>query len=87
MKLCDQGDMQCLTICELINATCISVSWGDDTRLLFTLTGLTFDVACYGPDYKPHQDVVDIFDAVVHAFEQSSTYDVLASWVTPTRIV
>ncbi|KAF8481971.1 ribonuclease T2 [Russula ochroleuca] len=25
----------------------------------------TFDIACYGPDYKPHQDVVDFFGAVV----------------------
>ncbi|KAI0296224.1 ribonuclease T2 [Russula brevipes] len=39
----------------------------------------TFDVACYGPDYQPHQDVVDFFDAVVRAFKQFPTYDILAS--------
>ena len=25
-------------------------------------------MACYGLDYKPHQDVVGLFDDVVHAF-------------------
>ncbi|KAH9049354.1 ribonuclease T2 [Lactarius hengduanensis] len=39
----------------------------------------TFDVACYGPGYLPHQDVVDFFDAVVRAFRQFPTYDILAS--------
>ncbi|KAK7695324.1 hypothetical protein QCA50_002515 [Cerrena zonata] len=39
----------------------------------------TFDVACYGPDYKKNQDVVDFFDAVVRAFKQYPTFDMLAS--------
>ncbi|KAI0275044.1 ribonuclease T2 [Gloeopeniophorella convolvens] len=39
----------------------------------------TFDVACYGPNYKKHQDVVNFFDAVVRAFKQFPTYDMLAA--------
>ncbi|KAF7307101.1 Ribonuclease T2 [Mycena indigotica] len=40
----------------------------------------TFDIACYGPKYKKHQDVVDFFDAVVRAFKQYPTFDILASF-------
>jgi len=39
----------------------------------------TFDVVCYAPNYQPHQDVIDFFDAVVRAFKQFPTYDILAS--------
>ena len=39
----------------------------------------TFDLACYA-DYKKNQDVVDFFDAVIRAFKQYPTYDVLASY-------
>jgi ribonuclease T2 len=39
----------------------------------------TFDVKCYGPGYKKHQDVVDFFQAVVRAFQQYPTYDFLAA--------
>ncbi|KAI0052543.1 ribonuclease T2 [Auriscalpium vulgare] len=39
----------------------------------------TFDVACYGPGYQKHQDVVDFFNAVVRAFKQFPTFDILAS--------
>ncbi|KAI0068169.1 ribonuclease T2 [Artomyces pyxidatus] len=39
----------------------------------------TFDVACYGPDYQEHQDVVDFFNAVIRAFKQFPTFDILAS--------
>jgi ribonuclease T2 len=39
----------------------------------------TFDVACYGPDYKKHQDVVDFFQATVRAFQQYPTYEFLAT--------
>jgi ribonuclease T2 len=39
----------------------------------------TFDVACYGPNYKKNQDVVDFFQAVVRAYQQFPTYDFLAS--------
>ncbi|KAI9512561.1 hypothetical protein F5148DRAFT_956715, partial [Russula earlei] len=39
----------------------------------------TFDMAGYGPVYRPHQDVVDFCDAVVHAFKPFPTYDILAS--------
>lgn len=40
----------------------------------------TFDVACYGPQYKEHQDVVNFFDAVVRAFKYFPTFDMLASF-------
>ena len=39
----------------------------------------TFDVACYGPDYKKHQDVVDFYDAVIRAYKMFPTYDMLAA--------
>ncbi|KAL1676153.1 ribonuclease T2-like protein [Schizophyllum commune] len=39
----------------------------------------TFDVACYGDSYQEHEDVVNFFDAVVRAFKQYPTYDILAS--------
>jgi len=39
----------------------------------------TFDVACYGPSYKKHQDVINFFDAVIRAFHQYPTFDMLAS--------
>ncbi|KAJ7361522.1 ribonuclease T2-like protein [Mycena albidolilacea] len=39
----------------------------------------TFDVACYGSSYKEHQDVINFFDAVIRAFHQYPTYDLLAA--------
>ncbi|PPQ67170.1 hypothetical protein CVT25_005771 [Psilocybe cyanescens] len=39
----------------------------------------TFDVACYGSKYKKNQDVIDFFDAVVRAFHQYPTFDMLAA--------
>ncbi|EIM92241.1 ribonuclease T2 [Stereum hirsutum FP-91666 SS1] len=46
----------------------------------------TFDVACYGPDYKEHQDVVDFFQAVIRAFKMFPTYDILAaSGIVPSN--
>ncbi|OBZ68549.1 Meiotic recombination protein dmc1 [Grifola frondosa] len=39
----------------------------------------TFDVTCYGSDYKKHQDVVNFFDAVVRAFHKYPTWDMLAA--------
>jgi ribonuclease T2 len=39
----------------------------------------TFDIACYGPDYKQHQDVINYFDAVIRAFHYFPTYDMLAA--------
>ncbi|CCM04456.1 uncharacterized protein FIBRA_06636 [Fibroporia radiculosa] len=39
----------------------------------------TFDVACYGPDYKEHQEVIDFYLAVVRAFQQFPTFDMLAA--------
>ncbi|KAF8632964.1 hypothetical protein AX15_001561 [Amanita polypyramis BW_CC] len=40
----------------------------------------TFNVACYGPGYIKHQDVVDFFDATVRAFRHYPTFDMLASY-------
>ncbi|KAJ6520036.1 ribonuclease T2-like protein [Mycena sanguinolenta] len=39
----------------------------------------TFDVACYGKSYKKHQDVINFFDAVIRAYSQYPTYDMLAA--------
>ncbi|PSS29596.1 hypothetical protein PHLCEN_2v2744 [Hermanssonia centrifuga] len=39
----------------------------------------TFDVACYGPDYKQHQDVIDFYLAAIRAFQEYPTFDMLAS--------
>ncbi|KAJ7246310.1 ribonuclease T2 [Mycena haematopus] len=39
----------------------------------------TFDVACYGKSYKKHQDVINFFDAVIRAYHQYPTYDMLAA--------
>ncbi|CAL1694058.1 unnamed protein product [Somion occarium] len=52
--------------------------WGHEFSKHATCTS-TFDVACYGPDYKKHQDVVDFFDAVIRAFKMYPTFDLLAS--------
>jgi hypothetical protein len=41
----------------------------------------TFDIACYGPSYKKHQDVINYFDAVIRAFHQYPTFDMLAASV------
>ncbi|PCH34006.1 ribonuclease T2 [Wolfiporia cocos MD-104 SS10] len=46
----------------------------------------TYDVACYGPDYKEHQDVVDFYLSVVRAFQKFPTYDILAaSGIVPSN--
>ncbi|KAI0727823.1 ribonuclease T2 [Fomitopsis betulina] len=39
----------------------------------------TFDVACYGPEYREHQDVVDFYLSVVRAFQKFPTYQMLAA--------
>ncbi|KAI0962079.1 hypothetical protein AcV7_001000 [Taiwanofungus camphoratus] len=39
----------------------------------------TFDVACYGSDYKEHQDVVDFYLSVVRAFQKYPTWEMLAA--------
>nr|VWO96755.1 Ribonuclease T2 [Ganoderma boninense] len=55
-----------------------SAFWGHEFSKHATCTS-TFDVACYGPDYQKHQDVVDFFDAVVRAFKIFPTFDMLAA--------
>ncbi|EIN13999.1 ribonuclease T2 [Punctularia strigosozonata HHB-11173 SS5] len=46
----------------------------------------TFDVACYGENYKKHQDVVNFFDAVIRAFKQYPTFDMLgAAGILPSN--
>ncbi|KAI0639556.1 ribonuclease T2 [Trametes polyzona] len=52
--------------------------WGHEFAKHATCTS-TFDVACYGPDYKKNQDVVDFFDAVVRAFKMYPTWEMLAA--------
>jgi ribonuclease T2 len=39
----------------------------------------TFDVSCYGPGYKKHQEVIDFFDAAIRANKLYPTYDLLAA--------
>ncbi|KAI6031407.1 ribonuclease T2 [Pisolithus microcarpus] len=39
----------------------------------------TFDVACYEPDYKEHQDVVNFYETVVKVFQLYPTYNMLAA--------
>ncbi|KZT02477.1 ribonuclease T2 [Laetiporus sulphureus 93-53] len=39
----------------------------------------TYDVACYGPDYKEHQDVIDFYLSVVRAFQKYPTWEILAA--------
>ncbi|KIY51261.1 hypothetical protein FISHEDRAFT_70903 [Fistulina hepatica ATCC 64428] len=38
----------------------------------------TFDVACYEPDYKEHEDTVNFYDSVVCAFQQYPTWGMFA---------
>ncbi|KAA1468026.1 ribonuclease T2 [Dentipellis sp. KUC8613] len=52
--------------------------WGHEFSKHATCTS-TFDVACYGPDYKKHQDVVDFANAVIRAFHMFPTWDMLAA--------
>ncbi|KAH9950891.1 ribonuclease T2 [Amylocystis lapponica] len=39
----------------------------------------TFDVACYGSNYKEHQDVVNFYLSVVRAFQRYPTWEMLAA--------
>ncbi|THV07622.1 ribonuclease T2 [Dendrothele bispora CBS 962.96] len=52
--------------------------WGHEFSKHATCTS-TFDVSCYGPSYKEHEDVVNFFDAVIRAFKQYPTFDMLAA--------
>ncbi|ETW87059.1 Ribonuclease, T2 family [Heterobasidion irregulare TC 32-1] len=52
--------------------------WGHEFSKHATCTS-TFDLTCYGPDYKKHQDTVDFFLAVVRAFKMFPTFDTLAA--------
>jgi ribonuclease T2 len=38
----------------------------------------TFDVPCYGPNYREHEEVVDFFDTAIAYFQKLPTYDWLA---------
>lgn len=59
--------------------------WGHEFSKHATCTS-TFDVACYGPTYKKHQEVIDFFDATVRAFHQYPTFDMLAAaGITPSN--
>ncbi|KAL4246991.1 RNase T2 family protein, partial [Abortiporus biennis] len=62
-----------------------SAFWAHEFSKHATCTS-TFDVACYGPDYKKNQDVVDFFNAVIRAFKQYPTFDMLAaSGIVPSN--
>ncbi|KAH7916360.1 ribonuclease T2 [Hygrophoropsis aurantiaca] len=39
----------------------------------------TFDVACYEPGYKEHQDVVNFYETVTKVFQMYPTYNMLAA--------
>jgi len=39
----------------------------------------TFDVACYGPGYKSHREVVNFFETVTKIFQMYPTYNMLAA--------
>lgn len=52
--------------------------WGHEFSKHATCTS-TFDVTCYGPKYKKHQDVIDFYEAAIRAFKQYPTFDILAS--------
>ncbi|GJE85885.1 ribonuclease T2 [Phanerochaete sordida] len=55
------------------------VFWAHEFSKHATCTS-TFDVACYGPDYKKHQDLVDFYDAAIRAYKQYPTFDMLATF-------
>lgn len=55
------------------------VFWAHEFSKHATCTS-TFDVACYGPDYKKHQDLVDFYDAAIRAYKQYPTYNMLAAF-------
>jgi len=59
--------------------------WGHEFSKHATCTS-TFDVACYGPGYQKHQDVVDFFEAVIRAFKMYPTFELLAaSGIVPSN--
>ncbi|EGO05308.1 hypothetical protein SERLA73DRAFT_174402 [Serpula lacrymans var. lacrymans S7.3] len=39
----------------------------------------TFDVACYGPDYVEHMEVVNFYETVTKVFQMYPTYNMLAA--------
>ncbi|KAH0590994.1 hypothetical protein H2248_001106 [Termitomyces sp. 'cryptogamus'] len=46
----------------------------------------TFDVKCYGPDYKEHEEVINFFDAAIRAFHRYPSFDILAaSGIVPSN--
>ncbi|KAF1833049.1 ribonuclease T2 [Decorospora gaudefroyi] len=46
----------------------------------------TFNVPCYGPQYRQHEDVIDYFEAAIKYFKRSPTFDWLAAeGITPSN--
>ncbi|GLB35933.1 putative RNase T2 family protein [Lyophyllum shimeji] len=46
----------------------------------------TFDVRCYGPSYRKHQDVINYYDAAIRAHHHYPTFDILAaSGIVPSN--
>ncbi|KAH7930383.1 ribonuclease T2 [Leucogyrophana mollusca] len=52
--------------------------WGHEFSKHATCTS-TFDVACYEPGYKEHQDVVNFYETVTKVFQMYPTYNMLAA--------
>lgn len=46
----------------------------------------TFDVPCYGPQYREHEDVIDYFETSVRYFKKQPTWEWLSRWdITPSN--
>jgi ribonuclease T2 len=46
----------------------------------------TFDVPCYGPNYVPHQEVIEFYETAIMYYKRNPTYDWLAkAGITPSN--
>jgi len=46
----------------------------------------TFNVPCYGPQYREHEDVVDFFETAIKYYKRFPTFDWLAAkYITPSN--
>ncbi|KAF1810037.1 ribonuclease T2 [Eremomyces bilateralis CBS 781.70] len=46
----------------------------------------TFDVACYGPQYRENEDIIDFFESTIRYFKKQPTWEWLARWdITPSN--
>lgn len=59
--------------------------WAHEYSIHATCTS-AFDVACYDPGYKKHQEVVNFFETAVKVYQMYPTYDILAaSGIVPSN--